>query len=102
MLLRSSVQKEAHDKEMDTCAGYFGYTFSKKTVNSKVSNYFASCAMEIWRVKDYKSAIGTGIWNRCPQESTQVGLRAEPKGSTPQPTDKGRRNLGSGKQEEKR
>ena len=53
-------------RQRHTCAGYFGYAFSKKTVNSKVSNSFASCAMERWRVKEYESAIGTGILEQMP------------------------------------
>jgi hypothetical protein len=49
-----------------TCAGNFGYAFSKQTVNSKVSNSFASCVMERWRVKEYESATGTGILEQMP------------------------------------
>ena len=29
-------------------------------------NAFASCAIERWRVKEYESAIGTGIWEHMP------------------------------------
>ena len=38
----------------------------KMTAHSKVSNAFASCAIERWRVRAYESAIGTGILEHRP------------------------------------